>query len=142
MLFKRDFRLTTPDGQIIESAVTARAAELTGRVQTFTVYVCEGLRREVSHTITAEEALAGARAEAENERCFRLINIDHDREQRAFEADCQALAANHRFDVNALMFERDRYFFGNSTSRPIQLPRYERALRIAQERKAAQRSAA
>lgn len=136
------YQLTHENGDFDESAIAARAAELCGK--TFRVQIVQTDRFSLweEHRVTPEQALASARREAETERSSRLFEIAQKRQQAAFEADCQALAANYRYDVAALQIERDYYFFGNSTSRCIQLPRYKRALAIALEREAARSKAA
>jgi hypothetical protein len=136
------YPLLQPDGQIDAAAVAERAQALTGTSYQREVSVDLGLDDRWSvrsvHTITisAEEAEAFALAEADSQRCTRQFEQNQARQLAAEEADAQALAANYKFDVPSLQFERDRYFFGNSTSRSIQLPRYERALKIARDRKA------
>lgn len=136
------YRLTHENGEFNEAAIAARAAELLGKTIRVQIVQTGKFSLWEEHRITPEQALASARREADTERSTRLFEIEQRRQQAAFEADCQALAANYRYDVAALQFERDYYFFGNSTSRPVQLPRYKRALAIALEREAARSKAA
>lgn len=132
--------LTTETGEIDPAAVERRAAEIAQVKrwpQPFTG--CDPILHDTPQATTdAARALAQREAEAEKARCDwqTLANLEIESRRRSERLDAEALAMNFEFDVERLQFHRDRWFWGNSTARPIQLPRYELALKIARERAA------